>query len=398
MRECSGFLLPDNAGHVEDYLRRFGGVYQAVQRRRSLEYVTGWECAVDVGAHVGLWSRELVERFRRVIAFEPMAEHREFLARNVPSGRLVIVPVALGNSVGTVSLETQGGLVLAHHQGAFPDMAPLAKLDDFHLSRLDYLKIDTDGFDLEVLQGAEQTLRRHMPIVVVEEKFVGQRRFDQPRYAVIRFLEQIGARVLERVGDDFVLGWNDVPGKVRQGVEMPVGQWLDAAIARHAKGDFEGALIDYQYLLRQQPDNAQLLTLTAAAVSQSGDRLHGINLAQRATKCDGEFLNAFVVLGVLLKDAGRLEEAAAVLTAAAAKHPGDVQVRRQLVAVLQRRGKLDEAGVQLRRLLEIAPNALDTPEQQLTLFIDPAHQRVPPPAVHSRHAVPSRHPQSDVTG
>ena len=43
------------------------------------------------------------------------------------------------------------------------------RLDDFYDgSRLDFLKIDVEGMEAEVLRGAEGLIRRHLPIVYVE--------------------------------------------------------------------------------------------------------------------------------------------------------------------------------------------------------------------------------------
>jgi hypothetical protein len=36
------------------------------------------------------------------------------------------------------------------------------------LSRLDFLKIDTEGFEIDVLMGAENTIRKHRPVIYIE--------------------------------------------------------------------------------------------------------------------------------------------------------------------------------------------------------------------------------------
>ena len=42
-------------------------------------------------------------------------------------------------------------------------------IDSLNLSRLDLIKIDVEGMELEVLQGAEATLGRFRPIIIVEQ-------------------------------------------------------------------------------------------------------------------------------------------------------------------------------------------------------------------------------------
>ena len=42
-------------------------------------HITKWDVALDVGAHVGIWSRNLVEKFKNIYAFEPVPKHIEIL-------------------------------------------------------------------------------------------------------------------------------------------------------------------------------------------------------------------------------------------------------------------------------------------------------------------------------
>jgi len=48
------------------------------------------------------------------------------------------------------------------------DEVPLRTLDSFHLHQLDVLKVDVEGMELEVLQGAERTIRECRPAMLVE--------------------------------------------------------------------------------------------------------------------------------------------------------------------------------------------------------------------------------------
>ena len=82
MKNVAGIYLPDGEAHMPEYLVNSGGVYQPRQLNRSLQFVTNWNLAIDIGAHVGMWSKHLVGKFKRVIAFEPMPQMRACLDRN----------------------------------------------------------------------------------------------------------------------------------------------------------------------------------------------------------------------------------------------------------------------------------------------------------------------------
>jgi len=48
------------------------------------------------------------------------------------------------------------------------EVVPLGKLDDFQLERVDFIKIDVEGFESKVLEGAAETIERCRPIMYIE--------------------------------------------------------------------------------------------------------------------------------------------------------------------------------------------------------------------------------------
>lgn len=312
MQRLADTWLPDGEQHFQDYLRKTGGEYQPKQRNRSLEYVTRWSLAIDIGAHVGLWSRALVQRFKRVVAFEPLAPLRACLERNVESPRLEIVPMALGNTHGAVALGYEGcnsgaARILPDQRG----LVPLGRLDDFEFDEVGYIKIDTEGFELEVLRGAERTLRRCRPIVVVEEKAHGAVHFNQPRYAAVRFLESLGATVLDRIVDDFILGWADTPGMVRPVAPLPFEKKLAAALKLHQAADADGAELAYRNLLRDQPRHPEVRYLLACAAWQLKRPDQAIAMIEELLAIEPRCAAYHRTLADFLRHSGRAAEAAA---------------------------------------------------------------------------------------
>jgi FkbM family methyltransferase len=144
--------------------------------------------AVDVGANAGvftLMAAKLVSPSGTVHAFEPSPRDRDRLRANLAANNLVNVtvhPVALGRAAGKAVLAVSGAEHPGHNTiGGFAysdDDAPysleveVATLDEIaaaqKLDRLDLLKIDVEGSETAVLQGAEESLRRFRPVIVVE--------------------------------------------------------------------------------------------------------------------------------------------------------------------------------------------------------------------------------------
>ena len=46
-------------------------------------HISNWDVALDIGAHVGIWSMRLAEKFKRVHAFEPVPKHIECWKQNM---------------------------------------------------------------------------------------------------------------------------------------------------------------------------------------------------------------------------------------------------------------------------------------------------------------------------
>jgi len=143
---------------------------------------------VDVGANAGVFTliaARLVGATGTVDAFEPSTRDRERLLANVSLNGLSNVKVhaeALGRASGKAVLavagpdhpghNTIGGFAYSADARAYELEVDVTSLDDFataqNLTHLDLLKIDVEGSETAVLQGARETLRRFRPILVVE--------------------------------------------------------------------------------------------------------------------------------------------------------------------------------------------------------------------------------------
>src|SRR5688500_14433533 len=108
MFKHQGIWLPDGEQHFPEWMSRHGelvdgkGTYQIRKWRACLPWIRQWRVAVDVGAHVGLWSMHMVRQFRHVHAFEPMAPFRVCFARNVQAENVLLYPIALAEQAAAV--------------------------------------------------------------------------------------------------------------------------------------------------------------------------------------------------------------------------------------------------------------------------------------------------------
>lgn len=136
---------------------------------------------VDVGANVGYHTfraAATVGPTGRVIAVEANPENARLIAHTIASnsiGNVELVPLALGRGRGYVSFGTHvgsnGGL-LSGDAGAIDSgrgtIVPTIALDDLGLDRVSVVKIDVEGAEGIVVDGATATIERTRPTFVME--------------------------------------------------------------------------------------------------------------------------------------------------------------------------------------------------------------------------------------
>jgi len=143
-------------------------------------FITMGDVVVDVGASIGthtLFFAEQVKPSGKVIAFEPQRLSFQMLCANVALNALKIVEChqqAIGKAKGEVIVpvippETQinyGSISLLNQKNG--ERVPCTSLDGLNLPRCELLKIDVEGYESLVLEGASQTIQRLQPIIFVE--------------------------------------------------------------------------------------------------------------------------------------------------------------------------------------------------------------------------------------
>lgn len=158
------------------------------------------DVVVDVGANVGIYVHALRRRGATVEAFEPQPACSAVLQAYAAVNRSVRVhSVALGAAPSMAKLSVpidRGRLargsatVRAVSQTVGETIVvPVRTLDSFEFERVDAIKIDVEGAELDVLRGATATLERAHPLLLVE---IEQRYHAGSIAAVFAWLENLG--------------------------------------------------------------------------------------------------------------------------------------------------------------------------------------------------------------
>jgi FkbM family methyltransferase len=174
MKKLYSYWLPDNETHFSEFLNRYAkwgrpAEYQYEVRNKAMELVENFDVSIDIGANLGLWSQSLEKRFEKNFCIEPIADFVPYLQLNAPDS--AVINTALGSRNGLVKMTRDFdnvGRNSVQDQGDF--QVSVQRLDDLELPPADFIKIDVEGYELEVLLGGKNYIEKSWPVLVVEQE------------------------------------------------------------------------------------------------------------------------------------------------------------------------------------------------------------------------------------
>ncbi len=149
-----------------------------LRRAQAIPYALRfWEgprrLALQAGAHIGVWPSVLAQHFARVTCWEPGPDNWACLQRNLADTPAVTCQYgALGATRGTVDVSIQPHSTGGHHVAltrSHPYVTvPLYTIDGQCFDEVDAIFLDTEGFEIPILEGAAQTIAVCRPLLVLE--------------------------------------------------------------------------------------------------------------------------------------------------------------------------------------------------------------------------------------
>ena len=199
MREVNGWFMPSDDFYFDRWIEGAPTKSNGFQREHLLEafkHVRNWDIAVDVGAHVGFWAKDMAEKFGKVYCFEPHPKTFACLAKNMAEYENVMLScMALGMREGHCDIVR--GDPRTHNSGSeyivpkTTGSIRITSLDDVGVQGCDLLKIDVEGYEYAVLKGARKTITKYRPVIIMEtDKPFSQRRFGWNRQRPIEYIQR----------------------------------------------------------------------------------------------------------------------------------------------------------------------------------------------------------------
>jgi FkbM family methyltransferase len=137
------------------------------------------DTVVNVGANIGIYVIPLAKRVSKVIAFEPHPKTYEILEKSIELNNLhnvVLVKKAIGDSkkkvlFGLSVIPMESGIITEPSRDTYSGIeVESVDLDSALVSedRVDWLLIDVEGSEINVLKGARNILRKNSPKIIFE--------------------------------------------------------------------------------------------------------------------------------------------------------------------------------------------------------------------------------------
>ena len=207
IKKINGFWVPSNDVHIGDWQDG-----KSFTQNKCLEkFITHCKSknlkfnhVLDIGAWVGTWTVAMNTLCGRIVAFEPDPVHYECLTKNVPED-VETHQLAVGNDSKMIALSdddfTQAKRVVG--DGSIP----MVTVDGLGLSDIDMIKIDVEGYEMEVLKGAVQTLENLQYLMI--ELNNNSKKYGSSNADIENYLVQKGFKQLVKVWPDVV--WHKKP-------------------------------------------------------------------------------------------------------------------------------------------------------------------------------------------
>jgi FkbM family methyltransferase len=202
------FKLPRNKVLTSEteYFTGKGVSWQKAGRAQVIELIKNKNAVIDIGAHVGITTVHWLDSgFTHVHAFEINPSHFTCLTENTVeyNDRVTLYPYGCSFEEKTVkagyrTYKNSGSFQMLDEKTAakFPPESvfevSVKRLDTHTFDNISLIKIDVEGWEYEVIQGAIETIKTHRPIMFVEYS-EGEAPKTHHKYDNKKFLELIAS-------------------------------------------------------------------------------------------------------------------------------------------------------------------------------------------------------------
>jgi len=217
IEKVNDFWLPSDDGQIEQWRKKGTPFMQDKCLHKFLRYCDSqnkkFKTILDVGAWCGTWSKAIQPYCKRVIAFEPDKTNFECLQKNMgPFNHVTCNRLAIGDKLCNVSLTQESATQNTRIEKESSDIqdVQMFNIDYWNYDDVDMIKIDVEGYEMRVLEGAHKTLtfndenQSNVQYIMVELNH-NTERYDSSSAEVKSYItKKLGFKVLINIWPDII--------------------------------------------------------------------------------------------------------------------------------------------------------------------------------------------------
>ena len=167
-------------------------------KEKFFKYLRKHNVVVTAGANCGMYARLYAKLFKTVYAFEPDPLNFHCLVNNTQFDNVIKMQCALGSTNKLITLSRANMTNVGCHQidgSAFvtDSVIPMITIDSLNLAGCDLLQLDVEQYELNVLYGAVETIKKYQPVITAENGILCK-----------ELLLQLGYKQIDQSGADII--------------------------------------------------------------------------------------------------------------------------------------------------------------------------------------------------
>lgn len=252
-----------NKRRYRNLMENGDGFYLSPTRRQSYRFITSLEdrtrffrrinsatdifeggVCVDIGANLGYWSiafERFLEREKTIFALEPLSENFSLLARNTEHhAEIQCIQLGISEAVGRHKLgipdyarkrggedEYNTGLVSVFNSKAdaesicFVEGSSLIDTLVADSGKVFLIKIDVEGFELQVMKGLKDVIKNHEPLVILEVNPTTQALAEYSLNSITQMCDDLGYEFCAPKDSNFKIDPEGVPSSAINALLCP---------------------------------------------------------------------------------------------------------------------------------------------------------------------------------
>lgn len=152
---------------------------------------------IDVGGNIGSFFCQFINKCKKVYVFEPIPSLHKVIQESISDNecnKVSLITKAVGDKPGHVKMldnNNSNVVTTEYADDSIIDITITTLDNEFHMSeKIDFIKIDVEGYECHVLEGAENVIQKHKPFLLIEVHPGFIQNYNRHHIEIINFLER----------------------------------------------------------------------------------------------------------------------------------------------------------------------------------------------------------------